>query len=220
MAVNVSELGANIAGLGAITQAANSNLARPKGSHTEFSDEVANLWGAGVQPQGQNLLQGHPIVNTGKGAGDGEWTMAVQGDGFLKVQTPPNGDAYMQSGSFHIDASGYVVNHLNQPLQPPVQVPEGSGIVEVTSHGTMTIQDAAGNKTTVTLEVFKFPNAGGLQKMGDTQWVVTGFSGAPASVPKDAVHIAGGASETPDRSAQHLASVIAAQREYISNPTV
>jgi flagellar basal body rod protein FlgG len=85
----------------------------------------------------------------------------------------------------------------------------------------MVIQDAAGNKTTVALQVFQFPNASGLQQASDTQWVVTGFSGQARPVPQESVQITGGVSDMAAvQKANELASVITAQREYVSSPAV
>ena len=69
-----------------------------------------------------------------------ELDVALQGQGFFKIQTP-NGPAYTRNGTFHIDAQGNLVNGQGYQVLGeggPVQLGELTGPLTVDSKGNIT----------------------------------------------------------------------------------
>jgi flagellar basal-body rod protein FlgF len=67
-----------------------------------------------------------PIQQTGN-----PLDVAVQGDGWLSVQTANGGEAYTRAGNLHIDQNGQLVNATNLPVLGtggPISVPPGAQI--------------------------------------------------------------------------------------------
>jgi len=67
-----------------------------------------------------------PIQQTGN-----PLDVAIQGDGFLSVQTSDGNEAYTRAGNLHIDQNGQLVTAMNQPVLGtggPISVPPGANI--------------------------------------------------------------------------------------------
>ena len=75
-----------------------------------------------------------PIQQTGN-----PLDVAVEGDGWLSVQTADGGEAYTRAGNLHIDQNGQLVNATNQPVLGtggPISVPAGAKIT-IAKDGTI-----------------------------------------------------------------------------------
>jgi flagellar basal-body rod protein FlgF len=76
-----------------------------------------------------------PISQTGN-----PLDVAVEGPGWLAVQTPDGNEAYTRAGSLHVDASGQLMNANDLPVignSGPVAVPPGSDVT-IGEDGTVT----------------------------------------------------------------------------------
>ncbi len=94
---------------------------------------------------------------------------------------PTGQTAYTRSGEFHQDAQGNVVTADGNPLQPSVAIPAGATSVTIASDGTVSVtlagQTAAQQVGTIQLALF--PNPGGLNSVGQNQYLATTASGDP-----------------------------------------
>jgi flagellar basal-body rod protein FlgG len=52
--------------------------------------------------------------------------LAVEGDGWFRVQRPDGSHALTRAGAFQVDASGQIVTGTGEPLVPPIGLPPGA----------------------------------------------------------------------------------------------
>ena len=105
--------------------------------------------------------------------------IAIQGDGFFKVQMPDGSDAYTRDGSFKRDASGVVVTSDGYHLSPEITVPEGATSISVSPGGAVTaVLPGASDPTTLgNITLTQFTNPGGLTRLGQNLYAAGGGSG-------------------------------------------
>jgi flagellar basal-body rod protein FlgG len=106
--------------------------------------------------------------------------MAIEGDGFFKVQMPDGSEAYTRSGSFQLDLNGQVVTSDGYVVDPAITIPQDSlaiivgqdGVVSVRTPGSVDAQQV-GQLTAV-----RFPNNAGLKAIGQNLYQETSSSGS------------------------------------------
>ncbi|MCI5524012.1 MAG: flagellar basal-body rod protein FlgG [Treponema sp.] len=109
--------------------------------------------------------------------------IAIVGDGFFRVQQYDGSWAYTRDGSFKIDSTGQLVTSNGLRVFPEIIMPEGfqletltvsdDGRVNVKVNGEMEPVEVG------QLELYRFPNAVGLENSGDNLYKVTNASGSP-----------------------------------------
>ncbi len=107
--------------------------------------------------------------------------MAITGTGFLQVQLPSGEIGYTRDGSFKVSSDGTMVTSSGFPLEPQINIPEGSqdiqidaqGKVSVAVPGTGTIEEIG------QIEMVRFLNEGGLKSMGNNIYQISPASGEP-----------------------------------------
>lgn len=134
------------------------------------------LRGAGVAAAGffRDFSDG-PRVQTGRAL-----DVAVEGEGFFRVELPGGEYAYTRSGAFFVDLEGRLVDENGYRLSPEITIPEGFPVLSVSPDGTLLAE--GGNKEVTEagrLSLFRFPNPGGLAASGRNLFVATPASGEP-----------------------------------------
>lgn len=110
--------------------------------------------------------------------------LALEGDGFFRVQDP-NGDfLYTRAGNFGINADGNLVlgsAHTGWVVDPAVNIPPDAVDLVVTADGTVQYRttDTTELQGGTQLQIATFINPDGLLKMGDNLFKQTDASGAP-----------------------------------------
>jgi flagellar basal-body rod protein FlgG len=149
--------------------------------------------------------------------------VAINGRGFFEVLLPDGSTGYTRDGSFQINAQGEMVTNAGYPVQPGLQLPEGSQSVTIGSDGTVSVQ-IAGQAEAVqvgSLTLADFVNPAGLQAKGENLYAETGASGpAQSGTPGQ-----GGAGSLIQGSlegsnvnvVEELVSMIETQRAYETN---
>lgn len=109
--------------------------------------------------------------------------VAVVGDGFFRVQQYDGSWAYTRDGSFKVDSTGQLVTANGLRVMPEIIMPEGFQLE------TLSISDGGRVNVKVNgelepievgqLELYRFPNAVGLENTGDNLYKVTNASGEP-----------------------------------------
>jgi flagellar basal-body rod protein FlgG len=108
---------------------------------------------------------------------DLDW--AIEGPGFFKVLSN-NEEVYTRAGAFKMDEQGYVCSSDGDRLQPEFVVPQGTVKVSVDSGGMITATGYDGREmASAQLELYNFPNPGGLLAMGRGLFRVSEGSGEP-----------------------------------------
>ncbi len=109
--------------------------------------------------------------------------VAIVGDGFFRVQKYDGSWAYTRDGSFKVDSTGQLVTANGLRVVPEIILPEGFQIetLSISDLGRVTVK-VDGNLDPIDvgqLELYRFPNAVGLENSGDNLYKVTNASGEP-----------------------------------------
>ncbi|MBM7059125.1 flagellar basal-body rod protein FlgG [Pseudomonas sp. UL073] len=139
-------------------------------------------------PSGIQLGSGVRVAGTQKVFTEGSMQttgqpmdLAIIGRGFFQVESPDGQTFYTESGQLQLNAEGVVVNAQGLPLQPNIQVPEGSSRFTVGSDGTVTVvlpgETAPSELGQITL--VNFVNPAGLEALGGNLYKETVASGEP-----------------------------------------
>ena len=99
----------------------------------------------------------------------GPLDLALDGEGFFKVQTP-EGPRYTRNGNFRLNTAKQLVNkNGNQVLDlndNPVVI-NAPGRIAIDSEGNISVGNGLANTTITTIKMVDFENKKALQKMGD-----------------------------------------------------
>ena len=114
--------------------------------------------------------------------------IAINGEGFFRVQQYDGSYAYTRDGSFKIDSNGQLVNSNGLRVMPEIIMPENfeSNTLTISDDGRVTVK-VSGNDDPLDvgqLEIYRFANPAGLTAEGDNLFTVSNASGdAIASRP-------------------------------------
>ncbi len=149
--------------------------------------------------------------------------VAINGAGFLQVQTPDGTTAYTRDGSLHTDAQGQLLTSNGMPLQPAVTIPTNALSVTIGQDGTVSITTAGSATPAVvgTIQLATFFNPSGLSSQGQNLYLETAASGTPqTNTPgtNGTGNLSQGYIETSNVNvAEELVNMIQAQRAYELN---
>jgi flagellar basal-body rod protein FlgG len=116
-------------------------------------------------------------VNQTNGALD----LAITGRGFFQITMPDGTIAYTRDGTFSRDNQGNMVTASGYPLQPAINIPQGTQTVSIGSDGTVTATSATNTQGTKIgqIQLADFINEQGLQPIGTNLLQESAASGAP-----------------------------------------
>ncbi len=184
-------------------------------------------------PSGLQIGSGVRVVGTEKifTQGDMDVTdntldVAIQGDGFFRVQMPDGSIGYTRDGSFQLDSDGNIVTSDGYLLDPEINVANATqitigtnGDVEVVLNG-----DTANPQVAGTIQISTFVNPAGLQAVGNNLFKETAASGAPNDgTPGDdgfGTTSQGMLESSNVNAAEELVKLITTQRAYEMNSKV
>jgi flagellar basal-body rod protein FlgG len=136
-------------------------------------------------PSGLEIGSGVRVASTSRNfiVGDVQSTgsdldVAIQGDGFFKVTLPNGEERYTRDGAFQKDANGLLVTASGYQISPGITVPQDAMSIDIASDGTVSAITPAGKQVIGMLEIYRFPNAGGLSSEGGNLYRQTEASGA------------------------------------------
>jgi flagellar basal-body rod protein FlgG len=186
-----------------------------------------------ILPVGVDLGSGVKVVGTPRIMTQGvltqtgnELDVAVQGEGFFKIQLPDGTFAYTRDGSFQLDNLGRIVTAQGLVVQPGITVPNNATNLTISNQGIVSVI-IAGSTTPTNLGQFtltRFINKAGLLPIGDNL-----FTESPASgPPQDGLPTVDGAGalqqgnleQSNVQPVQEIADLIASQRAYEMNSKV
>jgi flagellar basal-body rod protein FlgG len=152
--------------------------------------------------------------------------LAIQGNGFFRIQLPSGEDAYTRAGAFQMSPQGQIVTLDGYTVGPGVTIPSGSTDISINANGGVQVK-LDGQVTPVSagqLELVTFPNASGLEAIGDNLLLETPASGAATSGTPGAAGfgtLQQGFLETSNVDAvSEITAMISAQRAYELNSKV
>lgn len=154
------------------------------------------------------------------------YDMAVNGEGYFRIELPDGTDGYTRSGSFQLSPNGEIVNAEGFVIAPGITVPPEAVDVSINPQGEVQVK-LAGQiepQTVGQFELIRFPNPAGLEAIGENMMLETPASGlATVGVPGTAGigSIMQGFLETSNVNAvEEITSLITAQRAYEMNSKV
>ena len=113
------------------------------------------------------------------------YDMAIQGDGFFRIQMYDGSWAYTRDGSFKVDETGRLVTSNGYWVLPDIIMPEGflPEKITVTQDGRVSVivpQIDLNDPVDVgQIELYRFPNPVGLTAVGENLFKTTNASGQP-----------------------------------------
>ena len=178
--------------------------------------------GAGVRVAavGRVLEQGNLTVT------DNKLDVAVNGNGYFQIQLPNGDTAYTRAGNFKLSAEGTIVTADGYQVNPAITVPAEAIDVSINPSGEVLVKvDGSVTQTNVgQLQLANFPNAAGLEAVGDNLFLETPASGGAVQGNPGSPgfgRVVQGALETSNVNiVQEITTLITAQRAYEMNSKV
>jgi flagellar basal-body rod protein FlgG len=175
---------------------ANTNTTGFKADRAAFQDLMyQNIRQVGAQstqnteyPTGLTLGTGVSIVATEKDYTQGSINqtnaaldLSVSGRGFFQITLPDGTIAYTRDGTFSLDNQGNVVTASGYPLQPALNIPQGTQTVTIGADGVVTATTQTNAKGTQIgqIQLADFINEQGLQPTGNNLLAESAASGSP-----------------------------------------
>jgi flagellar basal-body rod protein FlgG len=220
---------------------ANASTTGFKKTRAEFEDLLSEtLRGAtapdprgGGQPAPLQVGLGVRAGSTARSFGQGELVstgnpldLAIEGQGFFRVQRPNGDPAYTRAGNLRVDASGRVVTPHGEVVDPGITIPPDATQVTVKPDGTVlaTLPGRQDETELGQLELYTFPNPAGLSATGNNLFAANAASGdALRSRPGEngTGTIAQGMLEGANvKAVEEMIDMIATQRAYELNSKV
>lgn len=200
------------------------NEVMPGSASTQQTTVAAGLQvGLGVRPGSAEIIQTQGEIQTTGNPLD----LAIQGAGFFQIELPNGQLGYTRAGSFHLDAQGNIVTPDGNPLQPTITIPPNATNVSIGSDGTVTatIPGQAQASSLGIIQLATFPNAGGLNSIGNNIYLPTTASGdAIVGSPGGADGLGTLQQNSLEQSnvsvVEQFVDMIVAQRSYEANSRV
>jgi flagellar basal-body rod protein FlgG len=106
-----------------------------------------------------------------------ELDVAIEGQGFFKIELPDGTEAYSRDGAFSKNTEGILVNSDGYKLSGDITVSENATSISVAPNGTVseTVNGTTAEKGSIKL--YRFINPSGLQAQGRNLFTPTGASG-------------------------------------------
>ncbi|WP_214482688.1 flagellar basal body rod protein FlgG [Bacillus sp. SM2101] len=112
--------------------------------------------------------------------------LSISGDGYFVVTDGTN-NYFTRAGNFYLDVNGDIVNGDGLYLvatgtgtNSNLNIPDDASEFSIGQDGTVSYTDSTGLNTAGTIQIAKFSNNGGLQKVGNNLFTETINSGAAA----------------------------------------
>jgi len=154
--------------------------------------------------------------------------VAIDGEGFFKVQLD-NGDfAYTRDGNLKRDANGQVVTSDGYIIQPAITIPADASEIAIAKNGTISVKQAGATTLSEVgqLTMVKFSNPAGLLSMGHNLYQQSPASGDPVEGVAGqgdfgATMVTQGFTESSNvQIVEEMINMISAQRAFEANSNV
>ena len=109
--------------------------------------------------------------------------LAIEGEGFFRVQLYDGSFGYTRDGTFKIDSNGQIVNSNGYKLSPEIIMPEEFVFsdISISQDGLVTVK-VAGDDTPIEvgrISIYRFVNPAGLKNIGQNLVKTSAASGLP-----------------------------------------
>lgn len=151
------------------------------------------------------------------------YDLAIDGQGYFRVETANGTDAYTRAGSFQLSDQGELVTADGNRIQPGITIPQGAIDVVVSKTGEVQVKlsDQAEMQTVGQLELATFVNEAGLEAIGGNLLLETAASGQPTvsrpGEPGVGTLTQGFLEASNVNAVSEITALISAQRAYEMN---
>jgi flagellar basal-body rod protein FlgG len=178
--------------------------------------------GSGVKTVGTpRLMTQGALSQTGN-----QLDVAIQGDGWFKIQMPDGTFSYTRDGSFQQDSQGRIVTAEGNVVQPTITIPQNATGLTINTQGQVSVT-LPGSTTSSILGQFtitRFTNNAGLQGQGSNLFTATPASGTPqdtlAGTDGAGTLQQGFLEQSNVQAVTEISNLIQAQRAYEMNSKV
>jgi flagellar basal-body rod protein FlgG len=178
--------------------------------------------GSGVKTVGTpRLMTQGALAQTGN-----QLDVAIQGDGWFKIQMPDGTFSYTRDGSFQQDSQGRIVTAEGNVVQPAITIPQNATGLTINNQGQVSVT-VPGSTTSQILGQFtitRFTNNAGLQAQGSNLFTATPASGNAqdtlAGTDGAGTLQQGFLEQSNVEAVTEISNLIAAQRAYEMNSKV
>jgi flagellar basal-body rod protein FlgG len=152
--------------------------------------------------------------------------VAINGEGYFRIQLPSGETSYSRAGSFQLDGDGDLVTVDGFTVQPGITIPSNAIDVSINASGQVFVSlDGQTQPQNVgQLELSRFANDAGLLAIGDNLFLETPASGAAQTASPGTAGfgtIQQGFLETSNVNVvEEITNLITAQRAYEMNSKV
>ncbi len=168
---------------------ANINTVGYKRSRAEFSELLSEQVEQPPEGDGRNVAQAAGVRMSDNQRifaqgmiqqSEQMWDVAIEGEGFFQVQLADGSLAYTRDGRFQLDAEGRLVSKAGHYLVPNITLPPDAEQTVLSSNGEILVQRRGETEPQVidTINLSRFDNNSGLEKIGENLFVPTDASGA------------------------------------------
>jgi len=152
--------------------------------------------------------------------------IAIEGNGFFRIQRANGEFAYTRAGNFRTDATGRLVTQTGEIVDPGINVPQDATGVTVRGDGTVLVTVSGRVEPTElgNIHLALFTNPGGMESLGNNLLGATAASGEPLLV-KPGEQGAGSLSQgylegANVKAVEEMVDMITTQRAYEMNSKV
>ena len=152
--------------------------------------------------------------------------VALDGKGYFQITLPSGQIAYTRAGTFQLSPTGDLVTADGFLLEPTINIPQDATDISINASGEVLVQQDGNTSTTSqgTIQLATFPNAAGLEAVGDNLFLETAASGAPvtgnAGTAGFGTLLQGFLEASNVNPVQEVTNLITAQRAYEMNSKV
>ena len=192
------------------------------------SSDAGTITPAGIQV-GVGVKTGgvYRITEQGSVVGtENDLDLAINGRGYFRISLPNGDDAYTRAGAFQLGPTGQIVTLEGYTVGPALTIPGEAIDISINPEGEVMVKlEGQINPTNIgRLELVTFPNAAGLQAIGNNQFLETPASGAAnvgvPNTPGFGSLLQGFLENSNVNSVSEITALITAQRAYEMNSKV
>lgn len=175
---------------------ANVNTSGYKAQRAEFQDLIYQTYrlsgasggGSAAQPVAMQVGLGAQFASTASNFSNGPLQatsnpldVAIEGEGFFKIELPSGQSAYTRDGAFKVSANGELVTNDGYLVQPNITVPAGATSLTIAPNGTVSalVPGQSDPQQLGQLKLTLFANPAGLTRIGQNLYMAGGASGDP-----------------------------------------
>jgi flagellar basal-body rod protein FlgG len=198
---------------------ANASTPGYKAARVAFRDLVYQPAGIGALNAGARTGAGAAASIAGRAFEQGALQetgqptdVAISGEGFLQVRRADGSLALTRDGALEVDARGRLTTSTGDIVQPPVTLPAGTGTADLHIGADGAV--SAGGRAIGRLALVTVRAPQGLQPIGDSLFLPTAASGAPAAAPKATTIVQGSIEGSSVDVGTAMVDMIDAQRSF------